>query len=288
MIKTHENHRLKKLKVHFDSIKKGRDMDLEKWWCHSQSERAYQLIRLQGYSISRSNVLKGNLIKDRGDELWTINGVLSALSQTISEPKSLSAQWMCELHQMIVHPKKIQDGGRFREDNEWIVTAAGLTPGPSNVKSSIDHMFNQYRDDYDGHIFDKIARMLLTVKRLSPFLLVNGWVEYFLLNAYMMQSGFPPVIIHLSDKPRIKKAIQHFNHDGTVRELSRVLLHASMEAMHYSLAWIEGKKTVSLSEYAKHSNLSLHALINQARRQTIPAFREKGVWMIANEGLIER
>jgi len=39
---------------------------------------------------------------------------------------------------------------------------------------------------------------------------------------------------------------------------------------------------ISLADYAKENSLSVSALLNSARRQNIPAFREKGVWKIGS------
>ena len=36
------------------------------------------------------------------------------------------------------------------------------------------------------------------------------------------------------------------------------------------------------SEYAEKKNVSVSILLNKAKRQTIPAFREKGIWEIGN------
>jgi Fic family protein len=38
--------------------------------------------------------------------------------------------------------------------------------------------------------------------------------------------------------------------------------------------------TLTLAEYSKLQSKPLASLINSGRRQTIPAFREKGVWKI--------
>lgn len=37
---------------------------------------------------------------------------------------------------------------------------------------------------------------------------------------------------------------------------------------------------IKLSEYSKTNDRSQRSLLNAAKRQTIPAFREKGVWKI--------
>ena len=50
---------------------------------------------------------------------------------------------------------------------------------------------------------------------------------------------------------------------------------------HKRLAYLEGSRIVSLSDYAKSKKLSYPNLINKAKRQTIEAFLEKGEWKIA-------
>lgn len=46
------------------------------------------------------------------------------------------------------------------------------------------------------------------------------------------------------------------------------------------LAYLETKTNITLAEYSKSHKEQLAGLINKARRQTILAFREKGVWKI--------
>src|SRR3989344_155507 len=58
---------------------------------------------------------------------------------------------------------------------------------------------------------------------------------------------------------------------------------ASHESIIKRLAYLEGKKIVTLIEYAKNHTLSHSNLINKATRQTIEAFLEKGLWKIGDE-----
>lgn len=53
-----------------------------------------------------------------------------------------------------------------------------------------------------------------------------------------------------------------------------------MEALHKRLAYLKGQEIVKLVDYARAKGESINSLLNAARRQTIPAFREKGVWKI--------
>ena len=55
---------------------------------------------------------------------------------------------------------------------------------------------------------------------------------------------------------------------------------ALRESYHKRLAYLEGKRIITLNEYGKTNTISLSALLNKATRQTIEAFREKGIWKI--------
>ena len=54
-------------------------------------------------------------------------------------------------------------------------------------------------------------------------------------------------------------------------------------SLHKRLAYLEGNKIITLNEYSKHNKLVHANLINKAKRQTIEAFIENGVWKIGVE-----
>ena len=58
-----------------------------------------------------------------------------------------------------------------------------------------------------------------------------------------------------------------------------------IESLHKRLAYLESKEIVGLARFAKQENLSLQSTLAKAKRQTIPAFREGGVWKIARQDL---
>ncbi|MFA6534141.1 MAG: Fic family protein, partial [Patescibacteria group bacterium] len=62
--------------------------------------------------------------------------------------------------------------------------------------------------------------------------------------------------------------------------MDKVLSLALLESFHKRIAYLKGDKIIRLSEYAKKEDESIITLLNKAKRQTIPAFREKGVWKI--------
>jgi len=62
--------------------------------------------------------------------------------------------------------------------------------------------------------------------------------------------------------------------------MERIIYLALIESLNKRIAYLKGKKIINLSQYIKTHKLSAPATINAARRQNIPAFREKGVWKI--------
>jgi len=62
--------------------------------------------------------------------------------------------------------------------------------------------------------------------------------------------------------------------------MEKVLSLGLLESLHKRITYLKGEKIITLSEFTKKQNKSASALTNAARRQNIPAFREKGVWKI--------
>ena len=62
---------------------------------------------------------------------------------------------------------------------------------------------------------------------------------------------------------------------------SNYLYLALSESLNKRLAYLRGDEIVKLSEYVKAGSFSAPAYANAAKRQTIPAFRQEGIWRIA-------
>ena len=62
--------------------------------------------------------------------------------------------------------------------------------------------------------------------------------------------------------------------------MENILSLALLESLHKRVTYLRGESVVRLSDYIRKRGLSAPATTNAARRQTIPAFREKGAWKI--------
>ena len=76
------------------------------------------------------------------------------------------------------------------------------------------------------------------------------------------------------------EAFKQFNEKGVTEIMEEIVGKSLTNSYHKRLAYLEGTRIITLSEYAKEYKTSHSNLINKANRQTIEAFLEKGVWKI--------
>ena len=79
------------------------------------------------------------------------------------------------------------------------------------------------------------------------------------------------------------EAFMEFDKKDATKIMEEIVGRALSNSYHKRLAYLEGKKIITLAAYAKNNELSHSNLINKAGRQTIEAFLEKGVWKIAED-----
>jgi len=96
----------------------------------------------------------------------------------------------------------------------------------------------------------------------------------------LIREGFVPINIKFIDRKKYYEAFREFDMSGVTNIMEEIVGKALTNSYHKRLAYLEGKKIVSLAEYAKSQKISHSNLTNKAIRQTIEAFLEKNVWKI--------
>lgn len=87
-------------------------------------------------------------------------------------------------------------------------------------------------------------------------------------------------IVRDREKKDYYKAFGDYRDNKNTKTIEKILALGLMESMRKRIAYLKGETIIALSDYTKKHSLSGPALSNAARRQKIPAFREKGVWKI--------
>ena len=183
-------------------------------------------------------------------------------------------------HQMLMGGIDDAIAGRFRRRGEYVRVGAHIAPAPEQVERTMGNILVEYSSDLDSYFLDKMARFHLDFEVIHPFCDGNGRIGRVLINYQLLKLGLPRVIIRDSEKKTYYRAFKDYEDLRRTRTMESILARALVESLHKRVTYMRGEPIVRLSEYVGQNGLSAPAVTNAARRQTIPAFRERGVWKI--------
>lgn len=193
---------------------------------------------------------------------------------------NLNEELILLLHRMLLTNIKDDWAGRFRKSGEYVRVGTHIAPPPEFVKQYMQDLFIDDRSAEELYFVDRIALFHLKFESLHPFCDGNGRMGRVLINLQLQQLGYPTIIIRNKEKKTYYQAFREYDDRQRTKMMEKILALAILESLHKRIAYLRGAKIITLADYAKKRALNLSALINSANRQTIPAFREKGVWKI--------
>jgi Fic family protein len=205
---------------------------------------------------------------------------ISEYIQNKAKEKEIDSEMILLLHKMLISNINDEIAGRFRKAGEYVRVGTYIAPPPEQVERMINNAVLEYKSDVEGYFIDKIAKFHLEFEHIHPFIDGNGRIGRVLINYQLIRLGFPPLIVRNKGKKKYYKSFKEYEYDRKTSSMEKILTLALLESFHKRIAYLKGDKTVILKEYSKLQKRSFNALLNSARRQTIPAFREKGIWKI--------
>lgn len=192
----------------------------------------------------------------------------------------LNRETILLLHNMLIGGIDDSIAGRFRSQYEFVRVGKRVAPAPEHVELMIGILLNEYKTNPAQFFLEKIGYFHVQFETIHPFCDGNGRIGRVLINLQLQEYGFPYIIIRDKEKQIYYKTFTQFRESKITKEFERVVYLALSESLHKRIAYLLGFEILPLVEYARRENLSPAGVINMARRQTISAFREKGVWKI--------
>ena len=200
--------------------------------------------------------------------------------RTKSQESEINKETILLLHQMLIGDINDQIAGRFRTKGEYVRVGTHVAPAPEHVDRMVEATLLEYTSNLNSYFLDKISKFHLDFETIHPFNDGNGRIGRVIINYQLQRLGFPSVIVRDREKKDYYKSFGDYRDSKNTKTIEKILVLGLTESLHKRIAYLKGETIIPLADYTKKNSLSGPALSNAARRQKIPAFREKGVWKI--------
>ncbi len=195
--------------------------------------------------------------------------------------EELSEKMILLLHQMLIGNIDDKIAGRYRKSGEYVRVGTHIAPAPEHIELMMENFLLDYTSEHEAYFTDKIAKYHLDFETLHPFNDGNGRIGRVIINYQLQRLGFPPIIIRDKEKKEYYIGFQEYRDSKNTKAMEKVIYLGLLESLHKRIAYLKGEAIIPLTQYAQKIGKLAPTIINAAKRQTIPAFREKGIWKIA-------
>jgi Fic family protein len=282
--------RIEKLKKQYDSLRPGKESLLAVLDEVELPENVYNSNAIENSTLTLKET-EQILLEMEVSRKVSVREVFEAknLSRVIeykkqvSNKREMSTDLMLFLHKMLLTGINDDVAGRFRKGNEYVRVGSFIAIPPEHIEKRIQENLIAYSSDFSSYFLEKIARFHLEFETIHPFNDGNGRLGRVLMNYQLLRLGFPRIIIRQKEKQIYYRAFELYRNDKKTQLMGKILTLALLESLHKRITYLQGKTIISLSEYVLKNKRKAPAVFNAARRQTIAAFREKGIWKIGWE-----
>lgn len=287
MIQLPLRNRIKQVKGVYDGLRKGKESLLRMIDEAEISESVYNSNAIENSTLTLAEtekiLLEMEVSRDVSlREVFEAKNLARVMEyiRVKSHASEVSEDLMLLLHHMLLGGISDKIAGRFRGLNEYVRIGTFIAPAPEHIDQRMSDMLLAYSSDHEKYFIEKISQFHLEFETIHPFLDGNGRIGRVLMNYQLLRLGFPTIIVRDKEKQMYYKSFTDYRDDKKTKIMDMVVSRALLESLHKRIAYLKGQTIIHLAEYAKKGQKSLIALLNQAKRQTISAFREKGVWKI--------
>lgn len=281
--------RIKNLKREYEKLKGGKETLLNLLEETEIPESVYNSNSIENSTLTLKETEK-ILLEMEVDRTVSVREVFEAKNlarvieyvRTKAIEEELNSEIILLLHKMLIGNINDDFAGRFREGGEYVRVAGHIGAPPEKVEGQISEIIAEFNSDHEIYPLDKISKFHLEFEKVHPFNDGNGRIGRVIINYQLKRLGFPPIIVRDKEKREYYSAFNEYNDNKLTKRMDKIISLGVLESLHKRTAYLRGDNIQKLSDYSKSRGLNVTALLNAAKRQTIPAFREKGVWKISS------
>jgi Fic family protein len=290
MINQATKDRLEALRLQYKGLVKGNEPLLKEISMAEIPEMVYNSNAIENSTLSLEDteiILSGGVLGRNVlvREVYEAKNLALLTETVVDEIKvSLDLKLILGWHKTLLSYIDDKIAGRFRTGKEWVRVGNHLGANPAFVGMLMQELVDRYKQDKTSYFLDAIADFHAEFETIHPFVDGNGRMGRVLINLQLVKAGFPPIIIpnkskHTEYYPLFARFQSTMKADGFTKLFALLLL----ETLHKRITILTAKKIIPLSKWASQNAVKLNVAANKAKRQTIPAFRLREKWMIAEE-----
>ncbi len=284
--------RIRKIKTEYSELQKGKESLLEMIDEVEIPENVYNSNAIENSTLTLKETEKILLELEISRDV-SLREVFEAknLARIIKYKKEnidkleLNEETILFLHKMLLTGIQDDVAGRFRHAGEYVRVGTYIAPAPEKIEEMMGGLLLDFTDLLEEDLVEKISKFHLSFEHIHPFCDGNGRIGRVLINFQLNKFGYPRIIIRDKNKEEYYFAFRKYDEQKSTKEMERIIALAILESLHKRVTYLKGDIIIKLSEYVKRHNLSASSCTNKAFRQTIPAFREKGIWKIGESFL---
>jgi Fic family protein len=278
---------IKDLKIEYDRLAQGKKSLLAIFDEAELSESVFNSNAIENSTLSLKETER-ILLEMKVSRHVSVREVFEAknLARVMEYTKSkaqaaeLSLEMILLLHKMLIGNINDAIAGRFRTTGEYVRVGTHIAPAPEHIVQMMETILREFAADYINYFTDKIAKFHLDFETIHPFCDGNGRMGRVIINFQLRRLGFPGIIIRNKEKRVYYASFNEYSQAKNAKTMEKIATLALTESLHKRITYLHSEKITTLADCAKRGRKSINTLLNAARRQTIPAFREKGVWKI--------
>jgi Fic family protein len=218
-------------------------------------------------------------------EVYEAKNLAKLTESLLKKNKSIiNIKFILSLHKTLLTNIDDTIAGRFRIGKEWVRVGNHLGANPQFVPTLMQELVDNYNQNKISYFLDAVAHFHAEFETIHPFVDGNGRMGRVIINLQLMNLGYPPIIIQNKSKHTeyytLFTQYQSTIKFGGFTELFALLLQ---ESLHKRISILSAKRIIPLARWASQKGVKPNVAANKAKRQTIPAFRLREKWMIAEE-----
>lgn len=205
-------------------------------WTYNSNAIEGNTLTLKETKVALEGITIGGKTVREHLEAINHNEAISMLEEIIADNEELTEMDIKNIHAIVLKGIDSENAGRYRTENVIISGATHIPPESVIVPELMEKLiyrYDEWKEKY--HLIIVAALLHAEFVKIHPFIDGNGRTARLLMNFEAMRSGYPPIIIKVTDRLKYYEALDEGAMTGDYTEFVKLVKKSANEMMDLSL-----------------------------------------------------